>query len=78
MNERLQEIGNLTRELNDFESALRESEYRNKALADATFESILISIGGCCIDANKSAYSTFGYDSEELMGKYLGELVADD
>lgn len=37
------------------EEALRESEKRYQALADATFEAIFISQNGYCIDANQTA-----------------------
>ena len=58
------------------EEALRESEKRYHALADATFEAIFISRNGYCIDANQRAAKMFGYDHEELIGIFGTDVIA--
>jgi len=58
------------------EEALRESEKRYHALADATFEAIFISENGYCIDANQRAAKMFGYDHDELIGIFGADVIA--
>jgi PAS domain S-box-containing protein len=47
---------------------LQESEARFKALSEASFEGIIISENGICIEANQAAVELFGYSREELIG----------
>ncbi|WP_319776872.1 PAS domain S-box protein [Maridesulfovibrio sp.] len=54
---------------------LYDSEKRNRRLSDATFESILISEDGICLDQNKTAEHMFGYTLEEAIGKSDTEWV---
>jgi PAS domain S-box-containing protein len=56
--------------------ALRESEKRYHALADATFEAIFISQNGFCIDANQTAARMFGYRHEDLIGIFGTDVIA--
>ena len=58
------------------EEALRESEKRYHALADATFEAIFISRNGYCLDANQQAARMFGYDHDELIGIFGTDVIA--
>ena len=58
------------------EEALRESEKRYHALADATFEAIFISENGYCIDANQTAAKMFGYNHDELIGIFGTDVIA--
>jgi PAS domain S-box-containing protein len=60
------------------EEALRESEKRYHALADATFEAIFISENGYCTDANETAAKMFGYDHDELIGIFGTDVIAPD
>jgi PAS domain S-box-containing protein len=48
--------------------ALRESEARYRALADATLEGVVIHQHGRVIDANEAFVRMFGYSREELVG----------
>ena len=47
---------------------LQESQARFKALSEASFEGIIISENGICIEANQAAVELFGYSREELIG----------
>ena len=58
------------------EEALRESEKRYQALADATFEAIFISQNGYCVDANQTAAKMFGWDHDELIGIFGTDVIA--
>lgn len=58
------------------EEALKESEKRYHALADATFEAIFISQDGYCIDANQTAAKMFGYKHDELIGIFGTDVIA--
>ena len=58
------------------EEALWKSEERYRALADATFEAIFISVKGVCIETNKMATEMFGYDYEELIGIFGTDVIA--
>ena len=46
-----------------------ESEARYRALSEATFEAIFISVGGICLETNLRATELFGYERDELIGK---------
>ena len=58
------------------EEALWKSEERYRALADATFEAIFISVKGVCIETNQMATEMFGYDYEELIGIFGTDVIA--
>ena len=58
------------------EEALRESEKRYHALADATFEAIFISQNGFCIDANQTAAKMFGFNHDDLIGIFGTDVIA--
>jgi PAS domain S-box-containing protein len=58
------------------EAALRDSEERYHALADATFEAVFISEGGICIDANNTAAEMFGYAAGEMIGMRSTDFIA--
>ncbi|WP_049750136.1 PAS domain-containing sensor histidine kinase [Syntrophomonas wolfei] len=47
---------------------LQESQDRFKALSEASFEGIIITENGICIEANQAAEELFGYSREELIG----------
>lgn len=55
---------------------LQESEARFKALSEASFEGIIISENGICIDANHAAVELFGHSREELIGLDVMDFVA--
>ena len=58
------------------EEALWKSEERYRALADATFEAIFISVKGICIETNQMAAEMFGYKYEELIGIFGTDVIA--
>ena len=58
------------------EDALWKSEERYRALADATFEAIFISVKGICIETNRMATEMFGYDYDELIGIFGTDVIA--
>ena len=58
------------------EDALNESEKRFRALFDACFEAIFISVKGVCIDANRLASEMFGYTYDELIGIFGTDVIA--
>ncbi len=58
------------------EEALWKSEERYRALADATFEAIFISVKGICIETNRRAAEMFGYSYEELIGIFGTDVIA--
>ncbi len=60
------------------EEALRDSQERYRALANASFEAIFISEKGICIDANQTASEMFGYDHEGLIGIFGTDVIAPD
>ena len=57
------------------EEALRESEERLLALADATFEGILINDQGVILEANRALTDMFGYEVSEVIGRSTVEFV---
>ena len=68
-------VHNIT-ERKQTEIALRSSEKRYQALADATFEAIFISEKGYCIDANQTAAQMFGYNHARLIGIFGTDVIA--
>ena len=56
--------------------ALRESEARYRAIADATFDGILLSRDGVILDANRGIAEIFGYDVTEIVGQTLDRFAA--
>jgi PAS domain S-box-containing protein len=68
-------ISDITQRI-EAERALRESEERYHALADATFEAVFISENGVCIDANDTAAEMFGYSHDEMIGKFGTDFIA--
>lgn len=60
------------------ENALRESEERFRALADAAFESIVIHDRGIILDVNNSAVEMFKLDRENFKGKSIFEFIHSD
>jgi len=63
-------------ELKRREAALRESEERFRALADAAFEAIVVHDYEKIVDANQAFLELFGYASDELVGIELWRLVS--
>ena len=57
------------------EEALRGSEERLLALADATFEGILINDQGVILEANRALTDMFGYEVSEVIGRSTVEFV---
>jgi diguanylate cyclase (GGDEF)-like protein/PAS domain S-box-containing protein len=56
---------------------LRSSENRFRQLADATFEGILIHIGGRIVDANAAIAKLIGRPLDKLVGSQVMDYVAD-
>ncbi len=52
------------------EEELEISKEKYRGLSEATFEGILISENGLCIEQNLAAENLFGYSSKEAIGKY--------
>jgi len=57
------------------EQKILESEERFKMLSDITFEGIFIHDEGVIIDGNSSLSNMLGYQTEELIGKNIIDLV---
>jgi len=53
----------------EMEEMLRDSELKQRALANATFEAIFLSSNGICIGQNENAARMFGYTESEAIGK---------
>ncbi len=60
------------------EAALRSSEQRFKTLAESTVEGILFYEGDRIIAANPSLEKMLGYDSEELIGRFVSDILTGD
>ncbi|MFZ5916558.1 MAG: histidine kinase N-terminal 7TM domain-containing protein [Chloroflexota bacterium] len=60
------------------EQALRDSEERNRALSEASFEAIFFSDRGVCTEANRSASDMFGYTHDELIGRFGTDVIAEE
>ncbi len=52
------------------EEQLAENKEKYRGLSEASFESIFLSEKGICIEQNHTAEKTFGYTSEEAIGRY--------
>jgi PAS domain S-box-containing protein len=59
------------------EEALRQSEERYRALADATFDPVVIHEHGIALDVNHSICGMFGYEPGELLGKNVIDLLVE-
>ncbi len=55
--------------------ALRESEERLKALAEAAFEGILITDGGEILQANQVLLDMLGYERQEVLGRSVLDFI---
>lgn len=60
------------------EEALRYSEERYRALAEATFDAVFISENGYCIDTNTAAAKMFGYSYDESIGIFGTDVIAEE
>ena len=56
--------------------ALLESEGRYRAVADATFDGILLSRNGTILDANRGITEIFGYQRVDIVGRTMDQFVA--
>ncbi len=56
--------------------ALLESEARYRAIADATFDGILLSRNGTILDANRGIVEIFGFQRDDIVGRTLDQFVA--
>jgi len=56
--------------------ALLESEARYRAIADATFDGILLSRNGTILDANRGITEIFGFQRGDIVGRTLDQFVA--
>jgi PAS domain S-box-containing protein len=63
-------------ELKRAEEALRESERRQRTLAEATFEGICITENGHVLDMNDQFATMYGYERNELIGRDISTLIA--
>ena len=61
-----------------FEAELEESREKYRGLSDAAFESIFFSEKGICIEQNNTGERTFGYSTEEALGRYGTEWIAEE
>lgn len=55
---------------------LNQSEARFRQLAEATFEGVAISEAGILLDCNSQLAKMHGYESAEILGRPLSDLVA--
>lgn len=55
---------------------LEESRQRYRALSNATFEAVFISVKGICIDANRTASIMFDTPPEKLIGIFGTDVIA--
>jgi PAS domain S-box-containing protein len=60
----------------DRQAALREGEARLAAFAEATFEGIVESEAGRIVDCNEQFSRMLGYNTAELKGRTIAELIA--
>ncbi|PKM77843.1 MAG: hypothetical protein CVU90_05180 [Firmicutes bacterium HGW-Firmicutes-15] len=57
------------------EESLRVGEARFKALSDASFEGIILTENGICIEVNQKAAEMFGYDHQKMIGMHAIDLA---
>ena len=60
------------------EAAIRESELRYKLVTEATFDAIALHDNGVLLEVNAGLEKMFGYESGELLGRSILDLVADE
>ncbi|MBX3348916.1 MAG: PAS domain S-box protein [Nitrospira sp.] len=60
------------------EAAIRESQLRYKLVTEATFDAIALHDNGVLLEVNAGLEQMFGYESGELLGRSILELVADE
>jgi PAS domain S-box-containing protein len=60
------------------EAAIRESELRYKLVTEATFDAIALHDNGVLIEVNAGLERMFGYQSGELLGRSILDLIADE
>ena len=60
------------------ENALKENQYRFKALSEATYEGILISRKGIIIDVNQALCDLTGYSYYDFVGSNATEFITPD
>jgi two-component system, cell cycle sensor histidine kinase and response regulator CckA len=60
------------------EEEIRRSEERFRTLFEATLEGIAIVRNGVILEVNNALLAIFGLQSEEILGRPLAELVADE
>ncbi len=60
------------------EETLRAGEQRFKALSDASFEGIIFSEDGICVEVNHKVVEMFAYEQQELIGMHILDLTAPD
>ncbi|MCF8378248.1 MAG: PAS domain-containing protein [Bacteroidales bacterium] len=58
------------------EIALRDSESKNRALSEATFEALFFTEKGICIECNAASSRLFDYTYDELVGMDGTNLIA--
>lgn len=58
------------------EENLRAGERRFRALSDASFEGIILSENGICVEVNNKAIEMFGYSQQEMVGMSILDLTA--
>jgi PAS domain S-box-containing protein len=56
--------------------ALLESEARYRAIADATFDGIVLSRNGTILDANRGITEIFGFQRDDIVGRTMDQFVA--
>ena len=78
MTERLSKIEELTNQLRESKQQLTVSGQKYKALADATFESIFITIEDVIINMNKSACELFICCEEDYVGRSVLDVIYKD
>ena len=57
------------------EETFQESDEHFRYLSEAAFEAIIIHKQGMLLEANEQFYETFGYESHELLGKQIIQLI---
>ena len=60
------------------EEVIRESELRYKLLTEATFDGIAIHDQGILLEVNTGLERMFGYESGELIGRSMWDLIAEE